>query len=458
MTAKFYNLNKRRNSTKVPSDTGVDKTIVLKNGTDFDNPVFILSDNMTGYNYVSWNGAYYFVTGRKYIGNQTFEITCEVDPLATEASNIKSSTQFVLRSSVSPDYSLIDTYYPTFHKPNVIQTQGSGLSMDETGSYVLIVKSATGIKYYGVTETTLSNIFNALMAEKQETLWDTISDLGGTIGPAFLNVTDYIIGCKWIPFPVSAGQGFENIVLGYWDSGYQGSLYNKTLKMASVSQGFGTHLYSGSKVFMNNSQFYQITIFVPGCGEVPIDVSKMNDKNGLTVDFKVDVLGSIAGDVRNADGTIIQRFSGSFGRDVPISSSEGVASGLASIGGGVGALTVAVAGALTGGLGGVALAGAIGGGVAAIGSGASNVVPDVNTRGAVASYMVPPGHGNFYQTEVIYDITAQNGSINGYPCMKTLTLSSDGYYQIANPQVDFGDDIYIKDKIIEYMQGGFYIE
>ena len=72
--------------------------------------------------------------------------------------------------------------------------------------------------------------------------------------------------------------------------------------------------------------------------------------------------------------------------------------------------------------------------------------------------MVPPGHGNFYQTEVIYDITTQNGSINGYPCMKTLTLSSDGYYQIANPQVDFGDDIYVKDKIIEYMQDGFYIE
>ena len=456
MTANFYNLNKRRNSTKVPSDTGVAKTIVLKNGTDFDNPVFILAENMTGYNYVSWNGAYYFITGRKYIGNQTFEIICEVDPMATDASNIKASTQFVLRSSVSPDYTLIDNFYPTSYKPLVYQTPGSGVTFSDSGSYVLIVKSATGIIYYGITASGLELILDHIMGEKQETLWDTISDLGGTLGPAFLNATDYILGCRWIPFPVQ-GSLDTRINLGYWDSGVYGCKYDKTLKLASVAQGFVLHPFSGSKEFLNSNQFYQITIFVPGCGEIPIDASKCKMSSGLNVSFKIDVLGTISGCVTN-DGNILGRFSGSLGKDVPISSSEGVASGLAGIGGGVAALVTATAGALTGGVGGVALAGLIGGGVGAMGSGISNTVPDVNTSGSLSSYFIPPGHDNFYCKEIIYDITTQNGSINGYPCMKTLTLSSNGYYQIANPQVDFGEDIYIKDKIIEYMQGGFYIE
>lgn len=458
MDAYFYNFNKRKNSTKVPTSTGDKKEVRLKDGTDFDNPVFIMQSNVTGYNYASWNGAYYFIVGRKYIANSIFEITMEIDPLATYASEIKASTQFVLRSSVSPDYTLIDTFYPTFYKPQVIQTKGTGLSFSDTGSYVLIVKTATGIKYYGITETTLSNIFNALMAEKQENLWADITDLAITILPGMLNVTDYIIGCKWIPFAVMAGQGFENIKLGYWDSGYSGSLYDKTLKTATVSQGFGTHLFTGTKEFMNNSQFYQITIFVPGCGEVPVDVAKMNNKNGLTVDFKIDVLGTVAGAIKNADGQYIQRFSGSLGRDVPISSSEGVASGLATFGGGVAALVTAGVAGMTGGLGGLALAGAIAGGVGAMGSGAANIIPDVNTKGALGSYMVPPGHDSFYQTEIIYDITTQNGNINGFPCMKTLTLSSNGYYQCKDPQVDFGDDLFQKDRIISYMTEGFYVE
>lgn len=457
MILELFSFNKRRNSTKIPTSQGVQVTVDLKHETDFDTPTFLLFTDPRSYNYCKWNNSYYYINSPRYVRTGIYEISCTIDSLATERDNIMSSTQFVIRSSAVPDYTVIDNFYPAKYKPEIIQTSGSGITFSDTGSYVLAVKTAKGIRYYGISSTELANLFDFIMSEKQETLWETISDLVGTIGPAMLNVTDYIIACRWVPFPIQAGQGVEEIFLGYWNTHVQGNLYNKTLQMAVAGEGFGLHPYTGAKEFMNCSQYYQVTVFVPGCGEMPIDMSKCKGTSGLFVEFKIDVLGTVAGCVKS-DNKIIQRFSGSLGRDVPISSSEGVASGLAGIGGGVAGLVTATVGALTGGVGGVALAGLIAGGVGAIGSGIANTAPDINTTGALSSYFVPPGSDNFYVTEYKYDITEQNGSINGFPCMKTLTLSTSGYYQVKDPQVDFANDLKIKEDIIQYMAGGFYVE
>ena len=457
MTLELFSFNKRRNSTKTPSGSGTKLDVFLKHETDFDNPTFILNTDPRSYNYCKWNGAYYYITAHRFIRTGVYEISCTIDSLATEKSNIKASTQFVIRSSVSPDYTIIDNFYPTSYKPQIIQTAGSGITFSQTGSYVLAVKSETGIKYYGISASNLQTLLSSIMTEHQEDLWSTIADLGGSIGPAFLNVTDYIIACRWVPFLVQAGQGEEDIYLGYWNTHIRGNLYEKTLQMGVAGMGFGLHPFTGAKEFMNCSQYYRVTVFVPGCGEMPIDMAKCKGSSGLYVEFKIDVLGAVSGCVKS-DNKIIQRFSGSVGKDVPISSANGVGSGLAGVGAGVTSLAVAGIGAMTGGVGGVALAGLIAGGVGAIGSGVANTVPDINTTGSLSSYFVPPGSDNFYVTEYIYDITTQNGAINGYPCMKTLTLSSDGYYQVKDPQVDFANDLRIKEEIIQYMSMGFYIE
>ena len=457
MVLELFSFNKRRNSTKTPSGSGTKLDVFLKHETDFDNPTFILNTDPRSFNYCKWNNDYYYITGHRFIRTNVYEISCTIDSLATEKSNIKASTQFVIRSSVSPDYTIIDNFYPASYKPQIIQTAGSGITFSQTGSYVLAVKTEDGIKYYGISAGDLNALFRTLMTAKQETLWSQITDLAITVLPGLLNVTDYIIACRWVPFLVQAGQGEEDIYLGYWNSGIRGNLYSKTLQMGVAGMGFGLHPFTGSKEFMNCSQYYRVTVFVPGCGEMPIDMAKCKGSSGLYVEFKIDVLGNVAGSV-SSDNKIIQRFSGSLGRDVPISSADGVGTGLAGIGAGVAGLVTAGVGAMTGGIGGVALAGLIAGGVGAIGSGVANTVPDINTTGSLSSYFVPPGSDNFYVTEYIYDITTQNGAINGYPCMKTLTLSSDGYYQIKDPQVDFANDLRIKEEIIQYMSMGFYIE
>lgn len=460
MDAYFYNLNKRKNSTKVPSDSGTKFEIKLKDNTDFDNPVFIMNSNVTGYNYAAWNGAYYFIVGRKYITNSIFEITLEIDPMGTHKSEIKSSTQFVLRSSVSPDYTLIDNLYPTGYLPTIYQQSGNQMNLNSTGSYVLITKSSHGVQYFGLTLSDLLNLFDTLMLEKQEDLWAEIVHNAPAVIPSFLNVMDYIIGCRWVPFPVQTGYASQEIYLGYWRTHMSCPEYPPVLQYTDLTEAFTLHLHTGSKLFLNNPQFHRIIIYVPGCGEFPIDVSKC-PSGTINVAFKIDSLGNVVGAVASGSGgtfNVIQRFSGALGKDVPISSSTGVAGGIAKIGAGVGSLVAAGIGIATGGMSAVAAAGLAGGGAVSIGSGIQNTIADVSTKGGIDSYALPPWGNQIMCTEIIYDITNQNGTINGYPCMKTLTLSSDGFYQCKDPQVDFGDDLFQKDKIISYMTEGFYIE
>ena len=349
---------------------------------------------------------------------------------------------------------MIDTFYPTFYKPTIIQQAGNSFALDSTGSFVLITKSADGIEYFGVSQSQLSTLFHTLMLEKQENLWDKVSDIGQALGPAFLNVTDYIIGCKWIPFPLQGGTG-KQITLGAWDSGIYAIKYSEVLEIQNTSQSFPLTKFSDTKEFMNSSGFYRVTVYIPGCGETPIDIAKCG--NDVTVNYKIDCLGNILCTIRSG-GNNLTRVSGSLGREVPLSASVGVASGVSKIGAGVGALISAGIGIATGGMSGVAAAGLAGGGIAGIGSGAQTMVADVATKGSIDSYAIGPGSLQMFLTEYKYDIPSQNGTINGYPCMKTLTLSSDGFYQCKDPQVDFGDDLFQKDKIISYMTEGFYIE
>ena len=458
MKARFWYFDKRKNSTKIPDGAYAEIEVRLKDNVDIDNPVFIMHNLVTRVNYMYWDGSYYFIVGRKYIGNETFEITCEIDALATCKSQIKESTQYVTRSNVLPDYSLIDNFYPTFHKPTIYQASGSTMNLSSSGSYVLITKSGNGVQYFGLTSSEFRQLLSTLMAEKQEDLWAVIADAGQTILPSLLNVMDYIIACKWVPFPVQSGSSTQ-INLGWWPSGVSAVEYAPTLEYSDTTEPFSLHVRSGAKEFMNCSQFHRVSIYVPGCGEFPVEIAKC--KSSLNVAYRIDALGNVVGSVASGSGgtfDVVARFSGALGKDVPLSQSQGTASGVAKLSSGVGSLVSAGIGIATGGMSSAAAAGMALGGAMNIGSGIQSSIADISTKGGVDSYALPPWGTQIMCTEVVYDIPTQQPNLVGYPCMKSLTLSSDGYYQIANPQVDFGDDLHIKDKIIEYMQGGFYIE
>ena len=463
MEAYFYNLNKRRDSTKQPTVTGTKIDLILKEGADYDYPVFQMHTDVTGYNYLKWNDHYYFITGRRFVYNSLWEISCEIDPLASCRGSIKSSSQYVLRTDVNTlaDYKLIDTAYPTRTYPTIYQTKSSSsdFKLNSTGHFVLITKGKGndgGLQYWGLNASELNSIFVQIFSTNQDSLWDDISNRVSTIIPSFLNVTDYIIGCRWMPFPLQAGDGQGRIYLGYWDSGVNGIKYSRTIKFAFASIAFGLHPETAShKLFMNCGNFRSISVYVPGCGEIPVDPAKV--KTTINLKLSVDVVGNVAVSLTNGDGDIVGRLSGSLGCDIPFSGSSGVSLSAASeIGAGVGSIVSGVVAAATDGFS--AAIGAVGEGLLAVGSGVAAAIPDVITKGGVAGFSVVDGCDTIVVQECVYDITDQAPTQQGYPCMKISTLGTNGYYQIKNPQVDFGDDLTIKSMIENYMRIGFYVE
>ena len=458
MIATFYNFDKRKNSTARPAATsGTDITVELKEGADLDAPVFLMQTNVLGYTYMKWNDHYYFITGRRYLYNNYYEIRCEIDALGSYRGSIKSSTQYILRTSVESlaDYSLIDNSYPTGAEPDYWH-DAKTIGINDTGCYVLSVKSEDGVQYFIITRAQLETLLDQIMTQKQEDLWSTISDLVNTLGPSLLNASDYIIGCRWMPFPAPSGTAYP-ITLGYWSTGISAPEASTQFDFVSGTDiSLTVHPESDTKkAFTNCSQYHACTVFVPGCGETVIDFAKVQGSS-VKVDITVDIAGCVTAIIKNSVGEVLGRAHGILGCEVPITASNVGAGGIGAIAAGAGTVVASIATAGAAGFG--AALGEAAAGAMEIGTGVAASIPDVNTSGGAGSYLVPDGAKLLRVQEWVYDITDQAASIQGYPSMKVSTLNSGGYYQIKNPQVAFGDDTYIKDTIKGFMQSGFYIE
>ena len=456
MVATFWIFDKRQDSTAIPTSTGTKITVVLKEGSDLDHPVFkIHTKTLLKATYMLWDGSYYFITGREYICNEYYEISCDIDALATCRSQIMSSSQYVLRSTVSPDYTLIDSAYPTKSAPTVHHNTYT-CGTDSTGHYVLMTVSGSGIKYYAMLPSEFETFLSTIYGQTQDDLWSTIESAQSSMVRNFLNVDQYILGCRWVPYPKVITGITSHLKLGYWDTGVT---YDEYLSSTSLTYNTKTiTLYpttTASKNFMNCSAYHSLQLFIPGCGSYPVDYAKLKGAASCKVIYKVDCLGNITGGIYNSDDEMLTSISGSLGQDVPVSSRSMSFSGGMAIAGGLGNMVSALAGWAGGAKGAVD---DILEATTEIISGAAASVPDVSTKGSIGSYNYEDGYLLIHALECIYDIPVQAPTQQGYPCMKVMTLGTSGFYMIKNPQVDFGDDLFIKNQIEGYMARGFYVE
>ena len=97
-TITTFNFAKRANSTKQPTgQSGTDWSVVLKEKTSYDQPVFLLTSNsQPEFNYLQWGSWYYFITGISYVRNDLYEVSCDLDVLATYKAEIGETSAFVL--------------------------------------------------------------------------------------------------------------------------------------------------------------------------------------------------------------------------------------------------------------------------------------------------------------------------------------------------------------------------
>ena len=187
MDVYLYNNTKRLNSTALPPLTSTKVECTLKENCSFLSPVLKLRSNTKpDANYMSFEGRYYWITDIISLANNLWQITGQVDVLATFRGHIFNTSAFVLYDSTPntqlPDTRLAietdcDTYTATASMPwyytsgdksgtYLIATTGEedtiALGIDSsnplkyTGSLQRVYRNGTGV--YAIPQSSLQKI------------------------------------------------------------------------------------------------------------------------------------------------------------------------------------------------------------------------------------------------------------------------------------------------------------
>ena len=161
MRISFWNINKKINSTKLPTeDPSMETTFIMKENSSIINPIIILriGSSMSGfitdanYAYISDFGRYYYITDKILINKQEMEIHLKADSLANARRLIGSYSGQIARTSNSSQYNLnvVDNFLaPTTGVVNsqVITADGANFTPLE-GSYSFTVYGDEGAEIY----------------------------------------------------------------------------------------------------------------------------------------------------------------------------------------------------------------------------------------------------------------------------------------------------------------------
>ena len=466
MDAYFYNLNKRKNSTMVPTGTGTKINVVLKEGADLDHPVFQMHTNVLGYDLMKWENHYYFITGRRYVYNNFYEISCAIDSLGSYRSEIMSSQQYVLRSSVEQlaDTKIFDNMYPLLVNPTFIKDEkdlGFFFEHVTPGSlywptYLVTIKGEAGAEVIAMNQGFFETIARSMYGLSQTDIWSALTT-PSSFEKTYLDPFSYIIDVKKVPINIAnlnVQSSSSQFGLGFWSyTDPDGDAGFKRVKDIIYESGDITFDIpagpSGYYEFLNSNNARSIELYLPGCGWQTFDVEKIGSNDKVHITYTVDKKGILTYKFWIGDDI----FFATCDISMPVSMHSEVSNlgriatnAMQSIGG-------MISGAVT------ANAGAI---INSATSLASSVSPQPlfthKSLGVDGSWSALKASPNAVLKVTQYEVPLLSPDINGYPSCKTAVLDTAGYYLIKNPQVGFGDDLFIKNEIEAYMASGFYVE
>lgn len=435
MQIALYNLAKRRNSTKQPSK-GTNITVNLKEGTSYFNPSFILNFNPTGFNYLSWNNRYYYITNIENTRNGIYTISCELDALATYKSDILGTTAFVLYSSSNYDVGIPDTRLST--KPNyIVKTNAVTYPIAGEPLYVVTYIGERGASMKGVTEKSLATLQNALSTNAFAELF---VDSSKAVSKMLSNTAQAITGCTYVPRCSTSGRPMEIVLAGGYNTGASGTLVNRhdfATTSISIPWNFS------SRDFRNRSQYTSLLLLLPCYGYQELNSDNYVGDSNITIDVFQD----------SATGTIAY-----VGKDFYC---------VANMGCNV-QISTTTQGSLSSGISSIASAGlqALTNPISALGNVFNAVTSSMATNvGSVGSYGNTIAMDSTLNIEIVvisHDTNVEPSSMTsnyGRPCNKVLSLSGlSGYVQTANANVVTSASKQYKDEIDSLLNGGVYLE
>lgn len=445
MTVTFYTFSKKRNSTKIPSGSGTDIDVNLKEDTSLYHPTFHLTGNFPAFTYAKWQGIYYYVNDIISVGNGRYEIECDLDPMATERNNILSTTAFVVRSASAYDNLVPDP--EICRKADVIDMETGSTSLssyfDGTGCYVMRTvggTSSSGINTYIHSKASLAQTLGFIWSnDVLDAAWDTVIK-------AVFNPFQYIVSLKYTPlsysFLTTAGTvSSQTAYYGWWPDNYSypsPSYTHQHIPAFAIDKP--VRYYNDWRDY--DSRFTRAYIILPG-GELHVIPSAWLSQS-LKLDFYFDIINGEGAYRLWSDGYILASFNAKLLFDFQIGQVDSTLPAVSS--GSVGMIAAASTGNL------------LATSIMAAGAVSDSVQPNPSINGTSVGVAGYGANKNVRIVAEYYDSTDYPVNM-GRMLNDNRTLSTlSGYCQCANASVSSDLPAMYKEEINSMVNSGFYIE
>lgn len=474
-TANLYKFSKDNRSTGIPSGTGTTvSNIVFKENTSRENPVLKLDATTLNddydYNYMSFLGKYYYINDIVMGNNDILELHCKKDPLATYRTQIRNSTQYVVRSTHTADLNgyINDTAYAMTNEvstAHVIAGDSTwfGSTMGTAVIGVLGPNAGDTTTYYEMSTLTLTALIQTLYGiDVTQQLSIASIELG--LLKTLYDPIKYMTSCILLPYAYSSTGNTNTIKTGYIDlpigSGVSVKKINSNEdRVFTATIAYGNHPQAGTRGhYLNNSPYTQRVLSVLPFGTFNLDCSKLNDyehkvrlravcnkSDGNTV-LEVYTIPDSSSNIHN----VLFYSNAQLGVHVPLYQSDSIFK-----------QTYSMMGAQVGAVGGV-----LSGNFASLPGTAMQWCGAVNTAHAPEVHMVGGASGSFIVTSentpamdsTYYQVTPIDNNLGVMVCDNKQLSAVPGFNICQNSKIDISGTDADREYIRNIMNTGIIIE
>lgn len=479
MLLKMFKLNKRINSTKLPTleDLLISGEVVLKQATSVDNPIFIMAcgaDDMNKAricNYVEFQGNFFWITSIVQLNNTHIEISCEVDVLATFKTEILQTKAYVLYSDSAGRTDLIDNRNIRTINWKYRKTVREEVSMFTKGNSCYIVEVINGYPSTKLSTSTFYLMSSSQMEALMSSLYGS-NDFFDNIVKSIQNPSNLMVKAIWYPFGIGEFQGAftgqeETVKVGNYEAGANGYRiqnidFSSTAELIHIDL---SGILQDNYAYDESNCTLKCTLPFYGMIELPVSTTLKAGTREFFIRITLDILsGTLMYEILGSAGEVGYRtrvYRTSFGCTVPLGYQSYNPLQF------IGTVTSAVGGVTAAAMAPEAMMPSMM--TSAVGFGAGNVISSISSLqkdngviGTIGS-RVDMGWANDITVEVLTaelseSVTAKK-EVLGLPCCSTVELSTlTGYCQCSNASVSaiaMPEEI---TKINNYLNRGVYIE
>lgn len=472
----LWKFSKRENSTAIPSASGTELDILLKDRTQILSPVFLLElSTYPDYNYALFEGRYYFITQIECLREDLWSLSCRVDVLGTYKASIQASSAFVLYDT-SVNTEICDNRLSTKTTRTVggssavFATLGAGLSAvvtvvgkSSTTSFITTVSNARGIlnSIDTAINTALPHISVGSITdvpEALEVLFNGITDVGRKILSTG-NAAECVRNAFMLPVDYTNIWGaWTRVYLGEFDTGQNWKIVPSTGSDRIVKDVLTVQIPWQATDWRRNAPYHEIYLYIPYVGFINMPVADLIGETNISIETSLDVAsGDAIFRVYTSSGTIAQ-YNASLAVPLPIGASnitpmQMLNAGASAIGGITGGVLSGVAGNA---------AGMIHGGLSGITGFFNNMQPLASCIGANGGGAVFGLENKVYCYTIFHDTNVLPDSVSaimGTPTREVKSLSGlSGYVQTIGASVSGSMLDAERSEINKLLDGGIYIE